>query len=371
MKYIICVGVIVLVLVVVGFVVDAMLASKGALNQDQVEQSEQFNGTAFENTIPISLVSLGDSWPLIKAYMFEKEQPAAPASPINVIPITPEQLQSLDPKETVFFRLGHSSILLWLDGNFWLIDPVFSLRASPFSFAGPKRFHEPPISIDDLPAIKGVMISHNHYDHLDKSAIEQLKDKVEYFLVPLGIGGDLKQWGVADTKIHELDWWQNRTIGSVTLTATPAKHFSGRGISDSNITLWSGWAIQGLQHSVFFSGDSGYFNGFKTIGERLGPFDISFVETGAYNRLWPDVHMMPEQSVQAHIDVNAQVMVPIHNGTFDLALHKWTDPFEQVAKIAQQRNFRWISPQMGEQVTLGQEPDITPWWQQLVTAIMQ
>jgi L-ascorbate metabolism protein UlaG (beta-lactamase superfamily) len=287
------------------------------------------------------------------------------------VPITADQLASLPQDETVFFRLGHSSVLIWLDGEFWLTDPIFSERASPFSFIGPQRFHPSPISLADLPNIKGVILSHNHYDHMDKATLQTLKDKADNFYMPLGLGGDLKKWGIEDAKINELDWWDNIKIGEVTLTATPSFHFSGRSLSDSNQTLWASWVITGSKHNLFFSGDSGYFDGFKKIGERLGPFDVSFMETGAYNKLWPYVHMQPAASVKAHLDLNAKLMIPIHNGTFDLALHTWFDPFEKIEKLAKKIDFKWYTPSIGEAVSVGNSQPINRWWQDSIVEEVQ
>jgi len=342
-----------------------MVKSAAAITE-QPYFSPQYDGERFVNTSAIGSFSAGKLLGMIKVYFFDKQNPAVPDKPIPVITITSEQLAYLNPDEPTFFRLGHSSILLWLDGNYWLIDPVFSERASPFSFAGPKRFHQPPIDIEDLPAIKGVIISHNHYDHLDKSAIQSLTGKTEAFYVPLGVGADLAKWGVESNRINELDWWQGIDAGSVRLTATPAQHFSGRGIDDKDSTLWSSWVIEGRQSRVFFSGDSGYFDGFKEIGRRYGPFDVSFVETGAYNKLWPDVHMQPSESIQTFKDLNSAMMIPIHNGTFDLGLHTWFDPFEQMVKLSLEQDIPWRSPRAGKPVVIGDWPELDFWWREAI-----
>jgi len=256
--------------------------------------------------------------------------------------------------------------LVLLNGEYWMTDPVFSDRASPFSFVGPKRFHETPISIEELPPIKGVMISHNHYDHLDKGAIKSLIDKVEHFYTPLGVGEDLIAWGAKKENVTQLDWWESVDIAGLTITATPAQHFSGRGLGDGNIAFWAGWAVKSQHASFYFTGDSGYFDGFKEIGERLGPFDVSFVETGAYNELWPDVHMMPEQSAQAHLDLKASYMVPIHNGTFDLSVHTWMDPFEKIVEISKEKDIQLLTPSMGVVNSLNEikqnDIELNDWW---------
>jgi len=343
-------------------------ANNAASIAEKVSHSEQFNGKKFEN---IGQVEANPAMlAMIKMYLFEKEKPAVPAKPIDVKAITKEQLLALQADSVqqgmLFFRLGHSTLLILLDGEYWLTDPVFAERASPFSFMGPKRFHETPITIDDLPPIKGVLLSHNHYDHLDKGAIKELVEKVEHFYTPLGVGEDLIKWGVPRQKISQLDWWEGVQVGDVRLTATPAQHFSGRSLTDKNLTLWSSWSVKGSQGSFFFSGDSGYFDQFKAIGEKLGPFDISFIETGAYNRMWSQIHMQPSESAQAHVDVNARFLVPIHNGTFDLSLHTWTDPLDQISDLAKNMELDLLTPEMGEQVNLKTLNDIgvieNSWW---------
>lgn len=286
-----------------------------------------------------------------------------PRKAIPVLPLT--QTQLLAAPDRSLFRLGHSTMLLKLRGEFWLTDPVFSLRASPLQWIGPKRFHAPPISIADLPPIKGVILSHNHYDHLDHAAVLALNEKVEHFLAPLGVGDTLIEWGIPAHKVQQLDWWQETEVAGLTLAATPAQHFSGRGMSDSNATLWASWVIIDDDLRVFFSGDSGYFDGFKEIGNRYGPFDLTMMETGAYNTDWPEVHMHPSQSLQAHIDLKGRHLLPIHNGTFDLALHVWDDPFEQIVALAGRVGVPVSTPQMGEQVDLNEPCAEVRWWRAL------
>lgn len=296
---------------------------------------------------------------IIKRYLFEDRVDPEP---------THVPLQQLDPRTLTnqssdgVYRLGHSSVLLHLNGDIWLTDPVFSERASPVQWMGPKRFHPVPIELDELTEIKGVIISHDHYDHLDKASIISLNERVEHFVVPLGVDTHLIEWGISAEKIHSLDWWQEVVIDGVQLVATPSQHFSGRGVFDGNKTLWASWVIKTQQHSLFFSGDSGYFDGFKLIGERYGPFDLTMMETGAYDKDWADIHMLPEQSVQAHLDLKGQVLMPIHNGTFDLALHPWHEPFARLSAAATKHNIEIATPIMGEQVLLKQPRKNQPWW---------
>ncbi len=328
----------------------------------RIESSPQFKNGKFANEAEMKEVGF---FKAIYGYFTAEQKDKAPTKPIPLNSLTAEGLLTLEASEPSLYRLGHSTMLMWLDGNFWLTDPVFSKRASPFTFAGPKRFHEPPLTVEELPQIKGVILSHNHYDHLDKNTIKVLHTKVDNFFVPLGIGADLLKWGVPAEKIIELDWWQNTTVAGVKLTATPSQHFSGRSLSDGNKTLWASWAIEASEHKIFFSGDSGYFKGFKEIGDRLGPFDITLMETGAYNELWPSVHMMPSESLQAHLDVKGKHLLPIHNGTFDLSIHSWYEPFEEILALSEENQVALLTPEMGQEIRLKEPVADQRWWRGL------
>ncbi|WP_350432139.1 MBL fold metallo-hydrolase [Shewanella sp. H8] len=318
------------------------------------------NNKPFTNSEKAYQAGLSSIWPIAKAYWKTQRQAPAPKDAVPLIALTADILAQ--STEDAVYRLGHSTLLMRIDGEYLLIDPVFSERASPVQWAGPKRFHQSPISIADLPAIKTVIISHDHYDHLDKAAIEQLAANVQHFVTPLNVGEYLTAWGVDPIQVTELEWWQSVELNGLSITATPAQHFSGRGLFDRNQTLWASWVIQGIKHKVFYSGDSGYFNGFKQIGERFGPFDLSMIETGAYNELWSDIHMLPEQSLQAHIDVKAKAMMPVHNGTFDLALHDWFEPFERINLLAKQYNVTLLTPKFGQAVMLADPQANELWW---------
>jgi len=283
--------------------------------------------------------------------------------PVGTIPVQPLSRQRLlaAPNNSVF-RLGHSTVLLKLRNQFWLTDPVFAERASPVQWAGPQRFHQPPISLEDLPPIKAVILSHNHYDHLDHMTIKALAHKVEHFLAPIGVGATLIEWGVPATKVRQLDWWQSTEIDGMRFVATPSQHFSGRTLRDGNRSLWASWVMIDDDQRVFFSGDTGYFDGFKHIGEQYGPFDLTLMETGAYNVDWPDVHMQPEQTLQAHIDLRGRWLLPIHNGTFDLAMHAWHEPFDRILALAWEKNIAISTPQMGQPFYLQYPTRGNTWW---------
>ncbi|MDU0355930.1 MBL fold metallo-hydrolase [Paraglaciecola aquimarina] len=354
-----------LVLVSLGVLVMLFTFCQSQPKQTEVLHSEQFNAGKFHNKKQFENMGLADLPAYIHRYFSEKRVDISPEKPIPVQQITQQVLATLPENSFTLFRLGHSSFLIKVKQAYWLIDPVFSERASPFSFMGPKRFHETPIDIEALPDIEGVIISHNHYDHLDKAAIKALNGKVGKYVVPLALGNDLRDWGVAADNIIELDWWQSAQVGELSLTSTPAQHFSGRGLSDGNKTLWSSWVIKNQDNSLFYSGDSGYFDGFAEIGKQYGPFDLTIIETGAYDKDWPDVHMTPEQSLQAHLDVRGGKMLPAHNGTFDLAFHPWHEPFERIVDLAKQFQVDIITPIVGEPIDIKENNSRVAWWRGL------
>ena len=221
---------------------------------------------------------------------------------------------------------------------------------------------QPTPEIDQLPPMDVVMISHDHYDHLDHLSIKKLASQVKLFLVPLGIRDHLLRWGVADANIIELDWYDSHSIAGTIFTLTPARHFSGRGFTNRNSTLWGSWVVQNQNLSLFYSGDSGYFDGFKSIGDEFGPFDITFIENGAYDEQWAHVHMQPEESIQAAIDLNSTLFFPIHWGKFDLAKHQWKEPINRAVQLANDKNLPIAAPRIGQVFSL-ESVSNEDWWQ--------
>ncbi|MCW5135966.1 MBL fold metallo-hydrolase [Burkholderia cenocepacia] len=322
--------------------------------------SPQHDGERFANVAPRPAEGLGKTLGIAWNMLVNKPRHTVPAGTLPVDSLTRAELEAAPDRS--LYRLGHSTLLLKLRGEFWLTDPVFAERASPFRRIGPKRFHAPPIALEDLPPLRGVILSHDHYDHLDRDTVLALAATTGVFVTTLGVGDRLIEWGIDANKVRQLDWWQSVDVAGVTLTATPAQHFSGRSLFDGNSTLWASWVIVDDDLRLFFSGDTGYFDGFREIGERLGPFDVTLIETGAYDTQWPYVHMQPEETVQAHIDLRGRWLIPIHNGTFDLAMHRWQEPFERVTALALVRGIELSTPRMGERLDLDTPHRGERWW---------
>lgn len=360
------VGLLFLVVVVPSFL-SACSASK-AKQESAFARSAQYQPQQgrFANAVPTPEQGLSEIAGIMWDMATGKHPQSVPQQSIPVKPLTAGMLAQQPAGEHRVYRIGHSTLLLALNGEFWLLDPVFSERASPVQWAGPKRFHQPPLALDELPHLTGVIISHDHYDHLDEASIRTLADKADGFYVPLGVGQYLRNWGVEPARITEHDWWQETQVGDTTLVATPAQHFSGRGAFDRDKTLWASWVIMRDGKRYYFSGDGGYFDGFKAIGERYGPFDLTMVENGAYNERWAHIHMRPEESVQAHLDLRGKRMMPIHNSTFDLSMHAWYEPLEQVRELAAAQRIKLVTPRIGEAVLMDHEQHFSFWWRELM-----
>jgi len=330
----------------------------------EYKKSPRFKDGIFHNEIPTKM-DMGVGGMLYVTYEFFKG--ASDREPNKLLPqqkLDSTKIADRPNSVTQLTWFGHSTFLLEIHGQNILVDPMLGDVAAPLPI-GPKRFNkELPISIEALPKIDAVILSHDHYDHLDFESIKKLKDKVEHFYTPLGVGAHLKSWGVNNDKITELDWWEELDHNGIKLITTPARHFSGRGLGNRFSTLWCGWIIQSEDKKIYFSGDSGYGSHFKEIGEKYGPFDFALLECGQYNERWKDIHMMPEESAQAAVDVNAKMMMPIHWGAFNLALHSWTDPIERVTKKADELNMPITTPIIGEPIKLKEiNFPQSKWWQ--------
>jgi len=266
------------------------------------------------------------------------------------------------PSRLVWF--GHSTFLLQMDGKNILIDPMFGEVPSPSPLLGKKRYNrELPIAVEKLPKIDMIIMSHDHYDHLDYESIQKLKDKTEAFYVPLGVGSHFESWGISSESIHELGWWDEINAGGIQLAFTPSRHFSGRGLTNRFSTLWGSWVIQGKNDNIYFSGDSGYGPHFKEIGEKYGPFNFAMLECGQYNERWTDMHMVPEQTAQAAQDVGAKIFMPIHWAAFTLAMHSWTDPVERVLIKSKEISQPIYVPEIGEFIELDKKlVTQRKWW---------
>ncbi|MGI5130826.1 MBL fold metallo-hydrolase [Pseudonocardia sp. CA-107938] len=257
---------------------------------------------------------------------------------------------------------GHSSVLIEIDGYRVLTDPMWGERASPSPTIGPRRLHPPPVALSELPDVDAVLISHDHYDHLDLPTVRAVTTSMSApFVVPPGIGAHLRFWGVPAERIVELDWGGQVGIGDLVVHATPARHFSGRGLV-RNSTQWASWALTGPAHRVFFGGDTGYTSAFREIGAELGPFDLTVLPIGAYADAWPDVHMTPEQAVQAHLDLAGRALLPVHWATFDLGMHTWAEPVERLTRAAAPAGIPLAVPRPGARVDLALLTAPEQWW---------
>ncbi len=321
-------------------------------------QSKQWNGEKFENTSPTPLdMPLGTILKVI-AKQFENIPNRRPEKEIVV-----EKTQWTQRSSPRLVWFGHSTFLLELGDKNILLDPMFGDVPAPLPWLGQKRYSNTlPLTVDELPSIDAVLLSHDHYDHLDYGSIIKLKSKVDHFFVPTGVGRHLIRWGVEQKNITELDWWEESALDDIQLALTPARHFSGRSFGDRTTTLWGSWVIQSDSTSIYFSGDSGYDNHFKKIGAKYGPFDFAMLECGQYYKEWKPIHMTPEQTIQAAIDVQAEVAMPIHWGAFTLAFHEWTDPVERASKHAKKLNVNLCTPRIGEPIIIGEHYPNTAWW---------
>lgn len=339
----------------------------GTLTKDQKKAYGQFDNYVqgkFVNSVPTSsFISSSKS----EEEDRDAEETSKDRRPTEQIPVEQIDWNKVKSEGDSFTWLGHSAFLISIDNKKILLDPMLSSIASPVSFAGIKRYEysEDMINIiDEMPHIDAVLISHDHYDHLDYKSIIKLKSKVSHFFVPLGVSNHLVRWGISEDKITELNWWDEKSYQGLTFAFSPSRHFSGRGVFNRNTTLWGGWIIVGKNIRLYSSGDGGYGPHFEEIGSKYGPFDITLMEGAQYDKRWADIHMTPEQAVQANLDVNGKNMMLMHWGAFTLANHGWKEPIERAQESAKEKDVNLIIPKIGETVLLelDEQSPVSSWW---------
>jgi L-ascorbate metabolism protein UlaG (beta-lactamase superfamily) len=332
--------------------------------KQRLEASANFKGGAFVNRKETPMLSEDASYASM-IWKFMKSDSLR--YPQQIVPSVQTNLREIPFEKPTIVWFGHSTYLITINNKRILVDPIFSERASPVQYFGSKAFEGTMVySLDDFPTIDMVIISHDHYDHLDYNTILKLKSTVKRFSVPLGVGQHLVTWGIDEADITEFDWWeQSEVLPGIQLTSTPARHFSGRGFV-RNKTLWSSYVLQTNEHKIFIGGDSGYDDVFKEIGNKFGPFDIAMLECGQYDRQWPNIHMMPEETVQAAIDLKAKILMPVHWGKFVLANHPWREPVERATKHAEALQVKITTPLIGEPILLNDSIPPSGWWRRIM-----
>lgn len=339
----------------------------GKLSQKQrsvYEKSVNWRDGRFQNLVKTETVG---NWREMPGILLRQIKGHAEGEPKKDLPILPlDKKAFLSDDEPKFVWYGHSVFLLRLNGKTILIDPMLGSDASPIAPTKTKRFSKDSLKcIDELPEIDLMLMSHDHYDHLDYASIKKLREKTKKYYVALGVKRHLVAWGIDKKNIREFDWWDADTFADIGITFTPTRHLSGRSLSSINRCLWGGWALKTDKHKIWFSGDGGYGDHFKEVGKKLGPFDIGFMECGQYNDDWPNIHMFPSESVQAGLDALAKVLVPVHWGGFNLSYqHSWYEPVENFIEISKKQSQPYITPKMGEVFVLTSKSDC--WWRQYV-----
>ncbi len=327
---------------------------------EKIKNSANYKNGAFQNLSHTEMMAPGTSYPEILWHFINKP---ANCTPSKILPSKKTDLKNIESEKPVIVWFGHSSYFIRINEKNILVDPVFSGHASPFSFIT-KSFPGTDIyTVDDLPPIDVLLLTHDHYDHLDYETVVLLKDKAALVCTSLGVASHLLHWGFDKNKIIEFDWWQSQPVATgITLVAAPARHFSGRTFNRNN-TLWSSFILKTPHHNLYLGGDSGYDTHFKTIGDKFGPFAIALLECGQYNTAWPYIHNMPEQTAQAAVDLNAKILMPVHWGKFSLSLHEWNEPAKRVTAKAKELGVRITTPIIGEQVVIGEAYPDSVWWE--------
>ncbi|MFI6478257.1 MBL fold metallo-hydrolase [Nonomuraea sp. NPDC050663] len=333
----------------------------GPDREARIKASPQFKDGVFYNPMPEPTQVGAPSAGLLRELARDREA----RRPKGMIPLLVPPAREPDPDGLSVVWYGHASSLVEIEGKRVLFDPVWSRRVSPSQLFGPKRHHPLPVELAQLPQVDAIVISHDHYDHLDMVTVQALtRTQRAPFLVPLGIGAHLERWGVPAYRIVELDWDEEAQVAGLRFVATAARHFSGRSLT-RNDTLWGSWVVAGRERKVFYAGDSGYFEGYKGIGAAHGPFDLTLMPIGAYSPAWPDIHMNPEEAVNAHLDLGGKLLLPVHWATFTLALHPWAEPVRRLWSEAKAREVSIVVPRPGELVEAGSAPEVDGWWETL------
>lgn len=324
--------------------------------------SPYYRNNQFQNLYPTTMMQANSMFSTLQRQFFGKEQ-RRPSKPLPSAWPGQSFHQTPPASGLRVTWLGHSTLLIEFAGITILTDPVWAKHLSPVQGIGPQRFQHAPIALEQLPAIDLVLLSHDHYDHLDKQTIRWLARGKMPFVTALGVGAHLEHWGVASSRIHELDWWEELHLAEfdLTIAAVPAQHFSGRGIK-RNSTLWASWVVMSPNSRIYVGCDSGMFAGFEDIGQRYGPFDFATIEMAQYDVAWPGVHMQPEEALQAAAMLQARTMLPVHWGAYCLSLHAWDEPIERLLKAAEGSPITILTPQLGQPVEPSQPVGLTTWW---------
>jgi L-ascorbate metabolism protein UlaG (beta-lactamase superfamily) len=331
---------------------------------ERIKASPRWDGERFRNMHPVipGLRDPNAKMPTIGEFICggERRVPRGPLPSMN--PLDAWTRPSASGLRATW--LGHSTVLIEIEGLRVLTDPVWGPRASPSRIAGPKRFQPVPVALDRMPPIDLVLVSHDHYDHLDYPTVRELAKLDVPFVTSLGVGAHLEAFGVRPERIVELDWWESHNVPAteLTVTAAPSQHFSGRGLHDRAATLWSSLALRSPRHKVFFSGDTGLTTEYALIRERLGPFDLVMLEVGAFHPAWGDVHLGPENALKAHALLGGGAFLPVHWGTFSLAMHAWDQPVEKLLELGPRAGAQLVMPRLGEAIEPTHAEKVTPWW---------
>ncbi|MCB4364899.1 MBL fold metallo-hydrolase [Hydrogenophaga taeniospiralis] len=339
------------------------------LRLERMKASVQWLGEGFRNVFPVApgLRDPHAPFPGVRDFLCggERRVPSAPLPSVD-----PREAWARPPQSGLRATwLGHSTVMIEIEGKRVLTDPVWGLRASPSNLVGPKRFQPVPVALKQLPPVDVALVSHDHYDHLDYPTVRELNRREVPFVTSLGVGAHLQAWGVPPERITELDWWESHRLpgSEVTITAAPSQHFSGRNLKDRNATLWSSLVVRSPRHSVFFSGDTGLTGEYSEIRDRLGPFDLVMLEVGAFHPAWGDIHLGPDNALKAHQLLGGGVLLPVHWGTFALAMHAWDQPAEVLLAQAERQNTPLLMPILGQAVEPAHAEKTRPWWRSVET----